>query len=37
MLARVTSRELTEWLAYYRLEEEDRAAAEKRDSRKGRR
>lgn len=28
MLERVTSRELTEWIAWYRLEEEDRAAAQ---------
>jgi hypothetical protein len=36
MLERVTSAELTEWIAYFRLEEEDRAEAEKRDA-KGRR
>jgi len=28
MLARVTSRELSEWMAYYQIEAEDRAAAE---------
>jgi hypothetical protein len=36
MLERVTSAELTEWMAWCRLEEEDRAAAEKREA-KGRR
>jgi hypothetical protein len=28
MLGRVTSAELTEWMAWYRIEEEDRIAAE---------
>jgi hypothetical protein len=32
MLERVGSRELTEWMAYCRIEEEDRAAAEKREA-----
>ena len=32
MLGRITSRELTEWMAYYRCEEEDRAEAEKREA-----
>jgi hypothetical protein len=29
MLERITSRELTEWLAYFRLEEEDREREQK--------
>jgi len=29
MLERITSRELTEWLAYYRLEEEERRNAKR--------
>lgn len=28
MLARISSTELTEWMALYRIEEEERAAAE---------
>jgi len=34
MLERVTSSELTEWMAYCRIEEEDRIAAEKQQERR---
>jgi hypothetical protein len=37
MLARISSRELTEWMAWYQVEEQDRAEAEKREAGKGRR
>jgi hypothetical protein len=36
LLDRITSAELTEWLAWHQVEEEDRAEAEKREA-KGRR
>jgi len=36
LLDRMSSAELTEWQAYYQVEEQDRAEAEKRE-RKGRR
>jgi hypothetical protein len=32
LLARITSDELTEWMAWHQVEEEDRAEAEKRDA-----
>jgi hypothetical protein len=31
LLDRISSAELTEWMAWYRVEEEDRAEAEKRE------
>jgi hypothetical protein len=37
LLDRMSSAELTEWIAWHQVEEEDRAAAEKQQQRKGQR